>query len=316
MFRKSKATSELPLTDDQYREKVSKNATAILNSLFASITTNISELKTLNILVIGAGMFPSFIPLILALQRISPNLEKVIFTIVEPLKSATDRFHDFISKLDISSFNIKCEYSIDNMDIKEYLTNINNKYFDIIYFEQPDLSPIGILLAKTGSQKATLDLSLRESIPFLKKVVRPKTIIVASFLFKRDLKQLQILIDYSLNIPTKLVYLSTFKANVSSYSSGLISLIDSPKLPKESPYKIVRAIIKQDSYYAWFVLISMLICIITPASGKLFSFLCAATLLIYHRYGLRSFIVKATIILIQLGILLMELYMTSLRNIS
>ena len=316
MLRKSKSAIGPAITDDQYREGVSKNATAILNSLFDSISTDISELGTLNILVIGSGMFPSFKPLLLSLQRISPNLKKVNFTVIEPFKSETDRFNDYISRLDLSCFCIKFEYSIHNVDIKEYLANVKEKHFDIIYFEQPDLSPIGILLAKTGSSAAKLDLSLRESVPFLKKIVRSKTIIVASFLFKRDLKQLNTLINYSLKIPTRIAYLSIFNSNGSPYSSGLISLIDPLKLPNENPKKTASAIKMQDSYYVWFLLISTLLFVVTPSSGKLFSFLCTVTLLLHHRYGLGSFIVKSGIILIQLSILIFELYIASLHNIS
>lgn len=310
MLRKSKSDNEAVITDDQYRESVSKNAIAILNSLFDSISMDIIEQNTLNILVIGAGMFPSFKPLLLSLQRISPNLKTVTLTIIEPLKSETDRFNNYVSRLDLSCFYITFEYSIHNVDIKEYLTNIKNVYFDIIYFEQPDLSPVGILLAKTGSFAAKLELSLRESIPFLKNIIQSKTIIVASFLFKRDLKQLNTLINYSLKIPTKIVYLSIFNSSGSPYSSGLISLIEPPALPNENPQKKASAIKKQDNYYAMLLLISTLLFVLTPSPGKLFSFLCTVTLLLHHRYGFGSFIIKSAIILTQIAILILVLYMT------
>lgn len=300
-----KFTERLPITDDQYRQTVAKNATTILSTLFESAPAKFRDLKTMKILVIGAGFFPSFMPLVNVLSRIVPNLTELYFTLVEPLKSETDRFHDYFLKLNNSGIEsqVTIKYSAQNTGIKEYLLSHHDMIFDVIYFEQPDLSPIGILLAKKGGENAKLVVSVRESIPYLKRIVKPDSIIVASSLFKHDLIQLNALINFSLLIKTHLAYLPGFFSDGAPYSSGLISVVDPKMLPKINPEERSAAIKRNDSYYFLVLFASFIIFLLTPSWAKVLSSFFIIALFSFHRYGMVSLFIKFALIVAQLGVL-------------
>ena len=58
---------------EQTIKKVAESALAILTSLFVTAPEDYRDIKSIDILVIGAGMFPSFKPLIDAISHIAPN---------------------------------------------------------------------------------------------------------------------------------------------------------------------------------------------------------------------------------------------------
>lgn len=305
ILHKLKHEAKPSITDDQYRESVANNATIILSSLFKSAPINLKDLQTINILVIGAGFFPSFLPLVKVISSIAPNMTELQFTLIEPLKSETERFHDYFSTLSKTGEerlpNIR--YSAHNTGIKEFLQSNQNVAFDIIYFEQPDLSPIGILLAKKGREDAKLVASLRAAIPYLKKVIKPDAIIVASCLFKTDLIQLNSLINFSLNIKTRLEYIPRTFSDGVPYSSGLISVVDPKKLTKINPDKIAATINKYDATYCLIMFVSIIIFMLTPSWAKILSSFFTIALVIYHRYGVGALMIKLALIATQLGVL-------------
>lgn len=296
------SSAHCPITDDQYREKVASNATAIFNMLFTSLPESFYQLSTMNILVIGAGFFPSYMPLVTILNKLAPGLSRLHFSLIEPLKSETDRFATYFSSL--NQLELKVSYTAHNMDIQEYLKTSQHTDVDIVYYEQPDLSPIGILLAANEDPNEILNYSLRESVPYLKNIIRPQSIIIASCLYSRDLMQLNSLINVSLNIPTRLAYLPGYFMDGSPYHSGLISIVDPQKLPREKPEVIAKVIKITDTYYSLFLVVSFTLFILTPPLGKIPSLLLTLLLVFYHSYGMNSVIIKTLIISIQISILI------------
>lgn len=301
------------MNDSQYIENVSINASAVLGQIFETTPPSISGLESLSVLVIGSGFFPSFQSLVKAIEVASPNLKKISFILVEPLKSETDRFEAIFTTHNLSSrYGFTITYSIQNMDIKMYLMNVHDQCFDIVYFEQPDLSPVGILLAKSGVAGAKLELSLRESIPYLKMVVRPQSILIASFLYKKDLKQLDALIRYSMNLKTKIIVSTENKRDGAPYNSGLIAIVDPTYIHKSDPEILSESIKRQDTYYWFFLVLSFLIFLITPPIAKALSAFCTLSLLMHHRYGFGSLIIKIAIVAVQLAVLLGTHYLIKL----
>lgn len=289
------------MNDSQYIESVSKDASTVLSRLFESAPPSTNHLESLDVLVIGSGFFPSFLSLVNSIAATSRNLKKINFTLVEPLTSETNRFEQyFVNHQASNATNLSITYSIQNMDIKYYLKNVCDLTFDIIYFEQPDLSPIGIVLAKSGIARSRLELSLRESIPYLKRVVKSQSILIASFLYKKDLKQLNSLIKYSMNLPTRLVVNTENRKDGTPYNSGLIAIVDSKCIKKSNPEILAESIKRQDTYYSLFLVLSFLIFAITPPIAKGLSALGTLSLFLYHRYGVGSMIIKIAIIAVQI----------------
>jgi hypothetical protein len=301
------------MDDIQYIENVSRNASAVLSQLFELTPPSIIGIDSLNILVIGSGFFPSLSSFVKAISTVSTNLKNIHFTLIEPLKSETDRFEAIFTTHNLSRrYGFTITYSIQNMDIKVYLMNVHDQCFDIVYFEQPDLSPVGILLAKSGVAAAKLDLSLRESIPYLKKVVSPQSILIASFLYKKDMKQLNALIRYSKNLQTKIIVSTENKRDGAPYNSGLIAIVDPAYIHKSDPEILAESIKRQDTSYWLLLVLSFLIFLVTPPIAKALSAFCTLSLLMYHRYGVGSHIIKIAIIAVQLAVLLGTHYLIKL----
>lgn len=293
-----------PKTDDQYRENVSGKVTTLLNDLLQSLPDEFLHATTINILVIGSGFFPSFLPLVNELRDKIPCLSRIHFSLIEPLKPETDRFSRYFWKLDRIDKDLEISYTTHNTDIMSFLTNNNGDLYDIIYFEQPDLSPIGILFAHNSHQQALLTRSLRESIPYLKNIIRPQSIIVASCIYRRDLTQLNALIHFSLKIRTRLAFLPGFYNDGSLYSSGLIGVVDQRLLNNKPPESISAAIKKKDKYYLYILTLSLILFLITPSLGKIPSILLTMPIAYYHRYNYHCLLNKVALLSLQLIILI------------
>jgi hypothetical protein len=302
------ADSRPPVIDDHYRESIAANAETILNTLFDSLPLTFLEMESINVLVIGAGFFPTFKPFIDSLSKRAIKLTHLKFILVEPQVSETDRFDRFFKRngFDLGYNNINISYTVHNQGIKRYLKSAHKTAVDIIYFEHPDLSPIGILFAKNGHHQAKLTLSLRESVPYLKEIVQPHSIIIASGLFKRDITQLNALINFSLRIPTHRTQLPGSHTNGSPYNYGLISINDTHRLPDKNPRVIAQAIRRNDTYYSLLLIFSFILFLSTPPVGKIPSLLMTLALMFYHRYGIKNLGAKLILIAIQLSILIIS----------
>lgn len=300
--------SRPPVIDDHYRESIAANATTILNTLFDSLPPIFLEIKSIHVLVIGAGFFPTFKPFIDSLSKRALKLTHIQFILVEPQQSETDRFDHFFKKngFDSGYNNLKISYTVHNQGIKRYLKSAHKAAVDIIYFEHPDLSPIGILLAKNGHPQSKLTVSLRESVPYLKEIIQPHSIIIASGLFKRDITQLNALINFSLRTPTHQAQLPPSRTNGSPYNYGLISINDTHSLPNKNPSTIAKSIRRNDTYYSLLLTFSFILFLSTPPVGKIPSIIMTLALMFYHRYGIKNLSAKLILIAIQLSILIIS----------
>ena len=170
----------------RYRKKITPE------KLFEKIIPAL-HLSELNILVIGAGSFPSYAALVKAL-----NVKKLTFTLVEPLTSETDFF--------LAHFADKeHRFTIFNGELADFLKNSPQK-FDLIYFEHPETMTVPIVLSKIGFSSFKRVTSFRESLPMLARVIMPNTIIIGTCMSRHELTQLKNLLAFSLQIkPLKIV---------------------------------------------------------------------------------------------------------------
>jgi hypothetical protein len=288
---------------DEYRNKVASNAYKLLTGLFAKTTIEFHHLKAINILVIGAGIFPSFAPLIKVLIDKSFDITEFNFTLVEPIQTQTDIFLVDFNEITTHFDTLIIKVFVKNIDIKEYLKTTFNEVFDIVYFEQPDFFPLDILLAREGRAQSAMETSLRESIPYLAKILKEKSIIIASFLYKHDLSQLDSLISFSLNLKTQHFYLKKPFLKHSYYNAGLISQVDSGTVENIKPDRIEYRIKIFDTIYCLFLISSLIIFFLTAAWAKPMSALFLIAMLLYHRYNIVNFLWKISFLLLQFLIL-------------
>ncbi len=295
--------------DNAIPKKIAKKAEVTLSRLLAYIPTSFATLKSLKILVIGAGFFPSFSPLCSILSRQCPALRNIEFVLIEPQKSETDKFNAYFQKLKQHPNAMNVTVSIHNDDIKKYLQKKNRPVFDIIYFEQPNLAILGILQAKTGNSNAILSAYLRESIPYLKYVVRENSIVLATFISTHDLKHFNSLLRHSLNIKPRFSCKPNLFSDNNFYSSGQIYILEEAKLPNRQAEKLAESIANSDTYFFLFLLISILIFILTLDWAKLLSFFFTLVLLFNHQYGSKGLFIKIVIVTLQFMILLSAVFL-------
>jgi len=288
----------------RYHQKIVNRAHTLLKKLFDSVLSSLQDLNDINILVIGAGTFPSLEPLVQTLARTSPNLKKMKFYLVEPEKFATDLFEkNFMRLKKKNTQQPMINVEIHNSDIKNYLKASHHKMFDLVYFEHPDISYFQALFYKVGLFDCALTISLCESIPYLRNVLKPKSILFASCMFKTELTHLASLLSFSLPIGQRVSYKSHWLFDGGLYGCGLIGQYNQSKAI-ESPKKLSRAIQKNNHYYFLFVLISALIFLGTLGVGKIVSMFFVFGQLFYHRYGMGGISLRIVFIIGQLLVLI------------
>lgn len=287
-----------------YQKEVMKDARFHFDRIFSFAPRSLSELKQIKILVIGAGSFPSFVPLLHSITHACPKANEINFTLIEPDQSATNRFKDKLTKAVDNKFNARAHVCIHNADIKSYLKNTYD-IFDLIYFEHPDVSIVNVLLEKIRLVRSTLATSMQESIPYLRRIVKDQSVIIASFILKDDLCEVKPLLKFSLAIKMHFVRKKIF-SDGRYYCFGLIGIVNESQLPNKTPKKLAKEIRLGTILFGIFLLASAIIFFITPNKLKTVSFLFFIGQLFYNHYGVRGLIMKLILIIGQTAILIMS----------
>lgn len=172
----------------RYREKIFESATKIFEKIIPAL-----DQAHLNILIVGAGSFPSYG----ALSKLLDS-RKLSFTLIEPIATETDFF--------IKNFAKKAHnFTIFNGELKNFLKDTTQQ-FDLIYFEHPETMTVPIVLSKIGFSRFKRVTSFRESLPMLARVIKPNTVIIGTCMSRHELTQLKNLLNFSLKIkPLKIV---------------------------------------------------------------------------------------------------------------
>lgn len=287
----------------EYPREVMNDAKFLLDRLFSFTPKTCRELKHIKILVIGAGSFPSFIPFLSSLRQAYPNVKEISFTLIEPDQAATSRFKNMLPKT-MGGGNTLAHFSIHNTDIKSYLENTRDT-FDLIYFEHPDVSIFTAVLTRIQLARNTLAISMQESIPYLRKIIKDESVIIASFIFKGDLCEIKSLLKFSLGIKMHVVRQRKLFSDGRYYSLGLIGIADQSRLPNKPPEKLVKEMRLSTILFGLFLLVSVIIFLITPNKLKTVSFFFVIGQLFYNRYGITGWIVRLLLIIGQATTLIM-----------
>jgi hypothetical protein len=292
----------------QYLKKTMDDAEFILGKLLSFAPESFMELKNINILVIGAGSFPSFIPLIRTLTHACPEAQSLNLTLLEPNQSATDLFKSKVSKMTGSEFNVVVHFSIHNSDIKSYLNTPSDAIFDLIYFEHPDFSFLSVLLTKAKLAGDKLAISMQESIPHLRNIIKEQSLIIATCIFNDDLRQIKSLLEFSLGIKMRLVRQPRMIFDGRYYSFGLAGAVHKAQMQNKAPNRLVEEIGFTTILFGVFLLASVIIFLITPNKLKVVSFFFLIAQLFYTRYGVGGLIVRLFLIIGQAIILAIGLH--------
>ncbi len=80
--------------EKNYRQTTEKTAEASIEYLFEKIhiTDSLNEAKEVNVLVSGAGSFPSFVPFVRLLKKYAPTISNIHFYLLDPIKDGMDVF--------------------------------------------------------------------------------------------------------------------------------------------------------------------------------------------------------------------------------
>lgn len=264
------------------------NSHALLNKIFTSSSLSFVNAKKINILVICAGMFPSYTSLLKNLTSISPELTDVNFILIEPNKKKTDLFLQAASSF---IFSVHTSFTIYNQSLEHYCREHISERFDIIYFEHPDMRTISILWEKIRG------FSFRAAIPSLVNLLKEPGLVIASCISTHECQQLKSLLAYSFSAKPIAIHLST-KPAFTGFNRGLCCPIETR--PSEiSVQKRIQAIKKSDSAFCIVFLLCILLIVMAPAS--FIHELCATfvvwPLLLFHRPGLAGWLLQGFILM-------------------
>lgn len=269
--------------------------------LFSFLPKSFNELNQIKILVIGAGLFPSFASLVNSITYACPKANEINFILIEPKQSKTNIFKNRLSEV-VDEFNVRSNVFIHNTDIKSYLEK-TNEIFDLIYFEHPDVSLINVLVEKIRFSKNNLAQSMQESVPYLRKIIKDQSVIIGSFVFKGDLYEIKSLLKFSLGIKIHLVRKKLFFEG-HYYCFGLIGIINESKLSNKIPEKLAKQIRFNTILFGLFLMTSIIIFLITPTKLKTTSFFFCMGQLFYIRYGITALIVRIVLIFGQISLIM------------
>lgn len=278
----------------QYRQKTEKKA----SQLFAKLLPKQNNASRWNILVIAAGSFPGYLPLMRQLIHSMPNLRQVNFALIEPVKKWTDIFLEHFATLPSDFSEIDVTFSIVNQGLEDYLSEASsNTQFDLVYFEHPETMTLPILLAKSGLRSFQRVVTFRKSLPHLAAILKPDSIIIASCMTRHELTQLKSLLTFGLNVncslSTSLNPFSYFYGG--PFSVGLRGEMNHQSKALSHKQK-AHLIARSDSLLFIFVLVSLVIYFTYFIQDSFVERLCAILLiggqLVWHRPGLKGLLIK------------------------
>ena len=282
-----------------YTKNTLDNAEILFRELFYLLPSPFNDSNQLSILVIGAGTFPSFIPLIQMIKNISPMVCVLNFNLIDLDANATTYFKNFINTANSCLDGITVNIIINNIDIKDYLINATNEHYELIYFERPDSSVFNFLFTHLNLPSSRFAISLLESIPYLRNVTKSNTIIMGSFLNKEDINHFQRLLKYCLGVKTKKVTYKTLRER-RGFNFGSVGIFNETELPKKSPEQLVSSIKLARIYFYLFFLSSIILFILAPIELKTISFLFVIAQLFIHHYGIKGIAVRCLLIIGQM----------------
>jgi len=286
-----------------YRDKFASKATHLFAQLLPDKHTSLRDKTMLRILVVAAGTFPGFKPLMQRLMQVAPQLTKIHFTLVEPVQKYTNIFMENYAQ------DFKADFLIVNKGIDEFLKNHTGSAFDMVYFEHPETMTLPIIYAKLGWKKFRRVLTLRKSLPQLAQILEPNALVLASCMSKHELKQLNSLLIFSLNIAPQLSVsrnpLHYFYGG--PFSVGLLGNLCDTALDNLS--QKMRVIERSDNLLFVFLLLSFAIYLwkfLDPAHAglRIIAVLLMGAQFFLHRPGMNGLVIKIGLIAI-LGLLVL-----------
>lgn len=277
-----------------YRNKAAHSAAQLFEKIVFENDSVLSHRREFTILVIAAGTFPGFQPLMQRLATIAPELQQVRITLVEPVKKFTDIFMQHFST---SSSHIKTEFTLANVGIETFLKNADGaELFDLVYFEHPEVMTLPILLAKLGIKNFQRVIAFRQSLARLNKVLQPNALVLASCMSQHEVRQLRGLLQLSLGCQLQISGSSRpihyFFGG--PFCVGLRGHLQSTDAPCK---KYEKAIQWSDNFLVAVVLLSIVLYLLKLAgSDYVFVRITAVVLILLqlflHRPGLSGFLLK------------------------
>lgn len=275
-----------------------KRSVKLLDELLLYHTNAFAHLNQLDILVVGAGDFPSFMSLYDLLMLQWPHLKMIRFVIVEPTVACTKIFEERHQQL----FREKAHhlsYLIANTTIHSFLKLNPNLKFDIIYFEHPEISPLTPLMSILLPRKYKNELDLICAFPHLSFASKDVTIILASFILSSNLKMFKRLFNFCFEHETRIIKRSPYFINDGKvYSAGFISSLH-PASIKHQPGKLLRLIRFHNVLHFILVMASGVLLMLTTGPVVILSgllFLIQVVAISYRRF---IFLIKILIVFIQ-----------------
>ena len=274
----------------RYREKIFSSATALFEKIIPAF-----DKDHLNILIVGAGCFPSYEALTQSL-----GVKQFSFTLVEPMEKETDFFLQNFAKK-------HHEFTIFNGELKDFLKETTQS-FDLIYFELPETMTVPIILSKMGFLRFKRVTSFRESIPLLARVIQPNSVIIGSCMSRHELSQLKNLLTFSLHTkPLQIVSSLKHVFYGGPYCEGISFYFNKIEICEQTQLKKTRHIAFCDRLLFFVLLLGLIVyifyCARFPnadhALERLLAILLIGAQLHCHRPGKSGLLLKSILLGIQ-----------------
>ncbi len=295
-----------------YRDKFAKKAAHLFAKLM--MTQRLSAEKTsFTLLVIAAGSFPSYLPLVRQLIATQPHLQSIHFTLLEPVASLTDIFLKHFAELP-RDLTIAVEFTAIDQDLETYLASGINSRFDMVYFEHPETMTLPIVLAKAGIKSFQRVPSFRKSLPRLSTVLAPNALLLACCMSHHELHQLKNLLNFGL--PVKLQVTKSFHPLHyffgGPFCAGLQGEIGNTCFSKDLQTQRMDSIAQSDSLLFIFLIFSLAIFFwqfMQPeqVAQRTIAVLLIGAQLLWHRPGWRGFLTKMGLLILLGGLAVLKI---------
>ncbi|HVV68642.1 MAG TPA: hypothetical protein VHE99_06390 [Gammaproteobacteria bacterium] len=190
------------LAEQNYRGEALVASSKLFEKMAAEMTDTIKKSPEVNILVLAAGSFPSYQPFLAKILQTLPQVKKINFTLVDPMKAATDLFMEefYLQETkalfsETKKFKPKISIVHAQQTIGDFLKEKVKDKFHIIYLEHPEVSAAITLFSALGFFKHQGDWA--SELPRLSSVLHADAIVVAAVKTFEEQMQIERILRFS-----------------------------------------------------------------------------------------------------------------------
>lgn len=293
-----------------YHKRAYPQAKELLSKIFQGL--QLSDTRSLKVLLPCAGTFPSFQPFCEIISELYPHIQEIEFGLIDVDLEALECFETLYSKKrKFGNITIKTTI-VFNGEFNSYLEKLRSSInaspiqYDLIYFEHPVIDTINSLL----KQKTA---AFRQAIPHLTQVLKSDGVVVAVCTSDMEIMEMKKLLAFSFNVQPKIISQACSIVFPTDFSKILRTKVT--KASSSHSQAKSEAIKQSDKQFLGWLIFSFLLYLTVLGKGyeSHLSVVLFVSQFYLHHPGPKGVAIKAIICLTQASLLLNNIISTEMK---